>query len=248
MVDDRQTDERAARVFSLIDVSRHSLAALSAAVNLASHRRLELVGLFVEDSDLLACAGFPFAREVGGHSGYTHPFSPQGLQAGLDRHARLAAQALEKAVAGRELRHHLQVSRGGVAREALALVGVGDVLVLGKAGLSGHWGVRLGSTSRALVLESPCPVIIWDERWPLHSGPLHFLGQLPGDSEALLERFQGLIASVELLPEMSADELAWFLTRTRSGALMLPRAVLLALNEEDPDLLARLPVPIFVVP
>ncbi len=248
MADDRQADTPAARVLSLIDASRHSLAALSAAVDLASRRRLELVGLFVEDLDLLECAGFPFAREVGAQSGLSRPFSSQRLQADLDRHARRAAQALAGAVAGRDVRHRLQVSRGGVASEALALVGAGDVLVVGKAGLSGHWGVRLGSTSRALVLAAPCTLIIWDARCPVRSGPLHYLGQPPSERDALFERFQGLIESVEPLPEMGAEALVRLLSRTRSGTLMLPRAALVALISEDPDLLARLPVSIFVVP
>ena len=64
-VSENGTALEAARVLALLDASRHSLAALTAAVNLASLRHAELVALYVEDMDLLRCAAFPFSCEIG---------------------------------------------------------------------------------------------------------------------------------------------------------------------------------------
>ncbi|QFU01876.1 Universal stress protein family protein [Halomonas sp. THAF5a] len=240
-------DVRVVRVLTLLDASRHSLAALGAAVELAAARHAELVALFVEDQELVSSAGFPFAREIGAVSGRVRRLSREALLAGQARQARRVTEALEVAVAGRELRHELRVSRGGVVSEAQALAGPGDVLVLGKAGFSGHWGVRLGSTSRALMLSAPCTVVIWDERLPLARGPLRTLRDPPAAPEVpdLLAR---LFDGVEVLEETDARELEARLRRTTSGALLLHRPRLARLAEQDPDLLARLPIPVIVVP
>ncbi|APE29505.1 hypothetical protein BOX17_00135 [Halomonas aestuarii] len=241
----------AVRVLALLDASRHSLAALAAAVDLAVERHAELVALFVEDQDLLGSAGFPFSREIGAVSGRVRQLSRDDLEAGLARQARRATEALDAAVAGRGLRHELRIRRGRVVSEALALAGPGDVLVLGKAGLSGHWGVRLGSTSRALVLEAPCTVIIWDERLPLARGPLRTLGTpTPGheDLSAIPQALTRLFDGEEVLQASDARELERQLSRATSGALLLHRPWLARLAGQDPDLLARLPIPVIVVP
>ncbi|SFT89314.1 universal stress protein [Halomonas saccharevitans] len=242
---------RVVRVLTLLDASRHSLAALAAAVDLAVAPHAELVALFVEDQELVSSAGFPFAREIGAVSGRARRRSRDDLVVGQARQARRVAEALEAAVSGRELRHELRISRGAIVSEAQALAGPGDVLMLGKAGFSSHWGVRLGSTSRALMLEAPCTVIIWDERLPLAHGPLRTLAEAEAQApyrmevpEVLARLFEG----EEVLEASNARELEHRLRRATSGALLLHRPRLARLAEQDPDLLARLPIPLIVVP
>lgn len=238
----RRTD---LRVLALLDASRHSLAALRAAVELAAQRRGELVALYIEDQDLLHSAEFPFALEVGARSGLARPLSPTQMQASMARQLQRARGALEAAVAGRNLAHSLQVSRGRVVAAALAIVGPDDLLVLGKAGLSGHCGgVRLGSNCRALMLQAPCAVLIHDERHPPRTGPLRVLSEpVP---EKLLDL--PLCDRVERLPLQDAHRLERSLASARSGALLLHRAELQQLLGEDPELLARIPVPVIVLP
>ncbi|MGJ7457350.1 universal stress protein [Halomonas sp. RA08-2] len=245
----------AMRVLALLDDSRQSQAALAAAVALADEVSAELVALFIEDLDLLTCAAFPFSREVGASTGLTRPLQIAELEASLARQVQRITRSLDEAVAGRALRHRLQVSRGQVVSEALAEAAPGDVLVLGKAGLSSRWGwsSRLGSTSRRLVLEAPCTVIIWDERHPPVSGPLRTLrGEAPtlpwGESLAEASRNHPLFRGREELAPMAAPELERFLAHARSGALVIGRQTLTRLFAEDPEVLARLPVPVVVVP
>lgn len=244
-------DVRVVRVLTLLDASRHSLAALAAAVDLAAARHAELVALFVEDQELVSSAGFPFAREIGAVSGRVRRLSRDDLVAGQARQARRVTEALEAAVAGRELRHELRVTHGRIVSEAQALAGPGDVLMLGKAGFSGHWGVRLGSTSRALMLEAPCTVIIWDERLPLARGPLRTLAEPGVQAHAPTEIPEGLarlFEGEEVLEASDARDLEHRLRRESRGALLLHRPRLARLAEQDPDLLARLPIPVIVVP
>ena len=53
------------RIVVGLDAGPRDRAALEAAAQLAARMQAELVGLFVEDIDLLHLAGLPFAREVG---------------------------------------------------------------------------------------------------------------------------------------------------------------------------------------
>lgn len=233
------------RVLALLDASRHSLAALGAAVELAAQRRAELVALYIEDQDLLHSAEFPFALEVGARSGLARPLSPTRMQAAMARQLQRARGALEAAVAGRNLAHSLQVSRGRVVAAALAIVGPDDLLVLGKAGLSAHCGgVRLGSNCRALILQAPCAVLLHDERHPPRTGPLRVLSE-PAPEELLR---LPLCDRVERLPQQDAPGLERSLASARSGALLLRRTELRQLSGEDPELLARIPVPVIVLP
>ncbi len=243
----------ATRVLALIDASRQSLAALSAAVDLAVDVRAELIALFVQDLDLIDSAAFPFAREVGASTGLARPLNRQALESSLAGQVRRVTQAVDAAVAGRELRHQLQVSRGRVASEALSQATLTDVLVLGKAGLSARWGWRLGSTSRRLILEAPCTVIIWDERHSPSPGPLrYFRGEEPrlpwGDSLETAARSAPLFRGREELAPMSAESLEHLLAQARSGALIINRETLARLIAQDPEMLARIPIPVVVVP
>ena len=53
------------RILVAVDASHHSIAALEAAVELATRFQAELLGLYVEDINLLRLAQLPFGREVG---------------------------------------------------------------------------------------------------------------------------------------------------------------------------------------
>jgi nucleotide-binding universal stress UspA family protein len=239
----------AARVLALVDASRHSLAALSVAVDLATLRHAELVALYIEDLDLLTCAAFPFSREIGAQSGLARPLSVTSLEAAIARQLQRIHQALDAAVAGRDLPHRLEVSRGQVAAEALAKAGPGDVLVLGKAGTTERWGARLGSTSRRLILEAPCTVLVWDERYPYRRGPLRLLnrGQTPIPSDAVPDWLASLFDGLAPLPVNHARELELLLAHAEAGGLLLHRPELTQLLDEDPELLARVPVPVVVI-
>ncbi|QOR39113.1 universal stress protein [Billgrantia diversa] len=242
------------RVLALLDASRHSLAALAAAVNLASQRHVELVALYVEDLDLLSCAAFPFSCEIGAQSGLTRPLTHDSLESSIAHQLQRVQQALAAAVAGHDLCHRLEVSRGRIAAEALGKAGPGDVLVLGKVGTSERWGKRLGSTSRRLILEAPCSVLLWDETHPFRRGPLRWLIASEDDQmqEAAAPSIPAWLASLfdgaAPLPARHAGELENKLASADAGGLLLHRSELENLLKEDESLIARVSLPILVIP
>lgn len=152
------------RVLVLIDGSRMSYAALEAAADIAGERGADILGVFVEELDLVRSAGYGFSREVGLVSGTSRPLDPGILEQRMRRLAAHARAALASAVKHRGGRAVLSVARGHVIDEVLALAGPEDLLVLGRAGWSSTAGTRLGSTARGLVRRSPGQVLLWCEQ------------------------------------------------------------------------------------
>lgn len=158
------------RVLVLLDGSRMSYAALRAAAEIAASTGADVLGVFVEELNLLRSAGYGFAREVGASSGVSRPFDPAGVEQRMQRLADQARRALAGAVAPHGGRHSLSVARGHVIDEVLALAEPGDLLVLGRVGWSSAPGARLGSTAKGLVYRSPGKVLLWCENRALPQG------------------------------------------------------------------------------
>ena len=72
-MNDQELEPVIRRILVAVDASTHSLAALEAASVLAEVLNAELVGIFVEDINLLRLAGLPFAREVRYQSALDRP-------------------------------------------------------------------------------------------------------------------------------------------------------------------------------
>lgn len=153
--------EPVGRVLILLDCSRLSLAALEAAADIAHARKAEVLGVFVEEVNLLRCAGYGFTREVGRNSGVARPMDLAAIEARMRSLAEQARRSLERAMAQRGLAQALTLCRGRVADEVLNLARPGDLLVLGRVGWSGSPGSRLGSTARVLVSQALGDVLLW---------------------------------------------------------------------------------------
>lgn len=149
------------RVLILLDGSRLSLSALEAAAEIAHTRQAEVLGIFVEEVNLLRSAGYGFAREVGASSGVARPLDSAAIEARMRSLADQARRSLEQVMARRGLVQALTLCRGRVAEEVLNLVRPEDLLVMGRVGWSGIPGARLGSTARILVRQAPGDVLLW---------------------------------------------------------------------------------------
>lgn len=148
----------------LLDGSRMSYAALDAAADIAAKTGADVLGVFVEELNLLRSAGFGFAKEVGSESGVCRPFGPAELERRMQRLAEQARRALAVAAARYGGRHTLSITRGSVVSEVLTLAGPNDLLVLGRVGWSSAPGARLGSTAKGLLRRSPGRMLLWCER------------------------------------------------------------------------------------
>lgn len=151
------------RILVLLDGSRLSQAALAAAAEIAAHQDSEVLGVFVEEDNLLRSAGYTFAREVGRTSGECRPMGRAELEQRLRRLAERARSSLTALAAQRGRPCDLSVIRGHVVDAVLALARPQDLLVLGRRGWSESLGSGLGSTARGLMQQAPGVVLLWSE-------------------------------------------------------------------------------------
>jgi len=148
------------RILVALDASPHSLAALEAAVALAADLQAELVGLFVEDADLLRLAGLPFARQQGVYSPEPRPLDEPQVARELRARARRAEQALAAAAGRAQVPWSFRVARGTIAAELLSAAAEADLISLGRAGWSLAGRRRVGSTAKKVLSQASRPALI----------------------------------------------------------------------------------------
>ena len=118
------------RIIVGLEPAPRTRATLEAAARLAAQMEAELVGLFVENIDLLHFAGLPFAREVGFASATRRSLDVEGMERSLRGLAREAQQTLA-AVAGRvPVRWSFRVARGSAAGELMAAAAAADLVIV----------------------------------------------------------------------------------------------------------------------
>ncbi len=190
-------DDEAAirRILIALDASPASMAALEAAAELAARLDAELLGLFVEDIDLLRLSELPFARQVGVHSASISQISREQVEQQLRAQANLGRRALAELALRSNLRTEFRVARGSITTELLQAALDTDLVILGKAGWSHRQ--KLGSTARTMIKRSPGHTMFLQ-----HGAHIaHAVGVIY-DGSVLAARALGLAAS--LLPDVNA--------------------------------------------
>ncbi|MQM39618.1 hypothetical protein KBTX_03648 [wastewater metagenome] len=160
------------RILVLLDDTRGARAALETAADLAAHQHAELVGLFVEDTDLLRSAGLPFSHEISMTSGQTRPLEAALVERELRERARLLEQALASAGTRRALRWRFEVGRDRLERAADTAAEPRDTLVVGRNGWRRHYGPAMGSVASRLARATRCSVLVVGEERPRHDRPV----------------------------------------------------------------------------
>jgi nucleotide-binding universal stress UspA family protein len=118
------------RILVALDLSPNSLAALDAAATLAARLETELVGLFIEDVDLLKAAALPFTRQVSLLSREAVPLELEDVEAEFRTQVGAIRRRLAQLEQEQRLRWELRVERG---RPAVALAEVaqrGDLVAM----------------------------------------------------------------------------------------------------------------------
>ena len=165
------------RVIVLLDDSPESMRALETAASLARGRHGTLLGLFVEELDLVRSAGFAFAGEIGAMSGQVRQRAPERMDVAIRRRLRKVRLALEQTASAIDIKHELIVRRGRVVEEILAFSGPGDLLIVGRVGWSRRVGRSMGSVPLALARTAPGAVLIWASTPPRPGGRIAVLAE-----------------------------------------------------------------------
>ncbi len=138
-----------------VDASLHSLAALEVAGELAERLGADLLGIFVEDLNLLRLADLPFTEEFGLFSARRRELRPGDVKRHLRIQARRAQRTFSVVVERTQVSGEFHVVHGSVSGEILKASAEADIVLLGKVGMSRPQDGRLGSTARALIAKAP---------------------------------------------------------------------------------------------
>lgn len=157
------------RILVAVDASPQSLAALEAAIELASKMEAELIGIFVEDINLLRVSGFPFAREVSYITPTKREIDSPHIEMQLRAQARRVEHILSNMAEQAHLRWSFRTVRGHISAELLAASLDTDIIIMGKKGWSS--GKQAGSTTRVMVVKSPHQTMVL-ERSVRHGYPV----------------------------------------------------------------------------
>jgi nucleotide-binding universal stress UspA family protein len=151
------------RILVTLDDSFRSIKRVETAVELAASLKAELIGLFVEDANLLRIAELPFAREI-------VMFSPVGRQIRLEQlhwelraHSERMRRALASAAAARKVPWEFKVARGLVVAEVLAAAMESDLMIVGRKTWTHAGARRLGSTVRMILTQGQGMTLIIQE-------------------------------------------------------------------------------------
>ena len=122
------------RRITVVQEAARGAGALGVIAEAAAALEAELLGLFLEDVDLLHFAGLPFAREIGA-SVRPRGLDVQTMERRLRSQAEEARRALAAAAEGKPVRWSFRVERGsGPAQLRKALADADLVVLLGKRG------------------------------------------------------------------------------------------------------------------
>jgi nucleotide-binding universal stress UspA family protein len=152
--------DRAKRIVVALEPSVHSRAALDAAADMAARLQAELVGIYVEDIDLLNVAALPFTQEFTVSASGGRALDTQKMLRALRGQASRLRKAIEAAALARRVPWSFRVARGRVAGELLAACTETDVLVVGKAGRPLPRAGRVGSNTLTLIRRSLGTVVV----------------------------------------------------------------------------------------
>jgi len=118
------------RRITVVQEPARAARALDAVAEAAAALEAELLGLFLEDVELLHFAGLPFAREIGASSAQQRGLDVQTMERRLRFQAEEARRALAAAVEGKPLRWSFRVERGSVPAQLRKALADADLVIL----------------------------------------------------------------------------------------------------------------------
>ena len=148
------------RILVAVDASRHSLAALQAAAELASSLEAELHGVFVEDVNLLRIAALPMARELRFPFTTHARMTPRRMRRQLRAQAHQAREAFSAICRKCQVEWTFRVVRGSVSSKLLEEAAEADLICVGRASRPVMQRTKMGSTARAAATEIQQSVLV----------------------------------------------------------------------------------------
>lgn len=148
------------RILLALDAAADSPAALGAAIELAARLDAELLGLFIEDIDLLRLAALPFARELSLTSAARRPLQNTEVERALRARAARAEEALAAAATRLNVRWSFRVTRGRRGVELAGAAVEADLVAFLPGGAAGTRRTELHATVETLLSGASCALLV----------------------------------------------------------------------------------------
>ncbi len=111
-----------------------NLAAVETGAAFAARLRADLLGLFIEDSDLAKLAEYPGVATFGALSAGRPPLGAAHLKAALRAQLARTRHAVERAAERRHIRSSFEIRRGRVIAEIVGAASPADLVIIGWRG------------------------------------------------------------------------------------------------------------------
>jgi hypothetical protein len=171
--------------------------AMRLGVELAGLLNLELLGLFLEDTNLRSLADLPFAREFRPLGGGWHPIDTVQLSRELEAAARGAEEIL--AEIAKHLRWRFEVARGPMAATIAAISQNSDIVVIGEPSSAAERATQQFSWLIEAAFKSAAAVMVVPPRIAREQGPIVAVAAAPGDPGIAVAANIALAANEELV-------------------------------------------------
>lgn len=151
------------RILVTLDTDEPSAASLEEAARLAAGLEAELVGLFIEDAELLQAAALPMTRMVPHQARTLADFDPASMQRAYRIWSADARRSLEAVAAQWRIKWSFQVARGIYAEQLMATLRAGDLLALTSS--KHQRRSRTGIAALTVAAQAPCSLFLMYRRW-----------------------------------------------------------------------------------
>lgn len=262
------------RIVIGFDSSRQTLAALEAAAELAAQLNAELVGVFVEDDNLLRLAALPCSSEVGFATAKARNLNLETIERTFRHMADEARRAMAQVAERRHIRWSFSSARGSVIGRLLESVS-GESTAKGRRGQAACAGVGSSPHSVLLMQIGACcvprgkSVIVVDGHYSsVRKLPtalalaeqactvdtlILVIAETTFEARRQQERVTEVLeaeettANVRAVMAMGLDDLLYFLKNEDCGTLILSGVGALFDRDTFAHLVERTEFPIFVV-
>ncbi|GMR18065.1 MAG: universal stress protein [Gammaproteobacteria bacterium] len=143
------------RILVALDATAHSEAILNAAASIAESLQAELVGMFIEDIDLLRMVELPVIHEIGFATASRRVLSKEIVSRSMKARAGRASAHLISIAEKHQLQFSFRVARGQMLEEVLAEASENDVVAIGL-----HTRQQRLIVSSGVVQQSKCSVLL----------------------------------------------------------------------------------------
>lgn len=151
------------KILVAMDSSRHSEAALEAAVAIAKALEANIQGLFVHDEKWMQICRLPSTTQVNKLTGEIEPLGIDKLEEQIKRLEERIHRRFEQISRRHKLSYSWKSMEGEVEQKLLEASGEADLITIGMKGEFFTGRKKLGSTAKTIIEKSPKPVLILQE-------------------------------------------------------------------------------------